>query len=178
MRLFIAIELPEQIRNTLAQLNIELPGVRRVPPEQLHLTLHFLGDVDAEGMERLCQRLAAVRESTMELRLTRTGCFPDSSRPRIVWAGVECRPSLLELFHATGRAVAACGIALEKRHFKPHITLARIRTPMPHAVAAGNITAVPLPCQEFPVTGFTLFQSRLTPEGAVHSMVQMFPLQS
>jgi 2'-5' RNA ligase len=176
MRLFIAIELPAELKIKLGQLRTDIPGVRWVPPEQIHLTLAFLGDVDEETVERLTTHLADIRASAFKLSCGSIGCFPGRQQPRVVWIGVTPEPGLLKLAAAVQQSALYAGIPLEVRPFSPHLTLARLKLPASAGLRAFLDRQSRLSFKPFAVHEFTLFQSRLTSQGAVHSPVRNFPL--
>jgi len=177
MRLFIAIELPEDLKRTLGRLGTDIPEARRVPTEQMHLTLAFLDEVEEEVVERLAVQLARIREPEFQLSFSSHGCFPDRRRARVLWIGVEPHRRLLHLACAVREAVLACGIQQEERPFSPHITLARLKLPP----SRGLDTFLDQPRRRalppFRVQAFTLFQSRLAPQGAVHVPLRRFALE-
>lgn len=176
MRLFIAIELPEHYKKALGELRTVMPGARWVTAEQIHLTLSFLGEVSEASVGRLAADLAKIRAAGFELRMAGTGCFPNRHHPRVLWVGVNPEPGLAGLAAMVRTAVLACGIAQEERPFSPHLTLARLKLPCAKEIGAfldlhGSVELPPFPVQEF-----TLFQSRLMQQGAVHIPVRNFPL--
>jgi len=176
MRLFVAIELPREIRSILSGLHADIPGIRWVPPEQLHLTLHFLGEVAPEQLEPLCAALAAIAGSTFTLRLDHTGCFTRGTAPRILWVGVAQQPALQQLTAQIGRAIETCGIVLENRPFFPHITVGRVINHTSCDVTGFVQTQLRDRMPPVVVQQFILFQSRLTAHGAIHEAVRTFPL--
>lgn len=176
MRLFIAIEIPDDLKKSFAALRTDIPGARWVPPEQIHLTLAFLGDVEETAVELLKGELARIRIPPFILRPAGTGCFPGVRRPRVLWAGLRPEPRLLDLAAAVHDVVFACGIPLEERPFSPHITRARLKLPAAPEVAAFLEPGEHRPFPPFPVREFILFQSRLTATGALHIPLHSFPL--
>jgi 2'-5' RNA ligase len=176
MRLFIAIEIPDDLKTKIGRLRLDIPGARWVPAEQIHLTLAFLGEVEEAAVEPLITELARIHLPEFTLNFSGAGCFPDRRRPRVLWVGVEPHSQLVGLAAGVHDAVLACGIPQEERPFSPHITLARFRFPAPGETAAffdrPEIQKLP----SFPVREFILFESRLTQHGAVHSPVRVFPL--
>ncbi|GFE61224.1 RNA 2',3'-cyclic phosphodiesterase [Geobacter sp. AOG2] len=176
MRLFIAIELPDTIKRHLEKIRAHIPGSRWVPMEQIHLTLAFLGEVDEVTIERLTGSLAAIQSPGFSLRFSGAGCFPDRSRPRVLWVGLEPEPRLNRLASLVRETVLACGIPLEERPFSPHITLARLKLPVPREVEAflGDHGKMCLPSVD--VRRFILFKSLLTSQGAVHTPLKAFTL--
>lgn len=176
MRLFIAIELPDDIKTALGRLRVDVPGARWVPPEQLHLTLAFLGEVEEKTAGELSERLALIQTPPFQLRFSEPGCFPNRHRPRVLWAGLEPHPSLIYLAAVVHEAVLACGIPQEERPFSPHITMARLKFPAVREVGAFLTMSQKLKLPPFPVREITLFQSLLTPHGAVHIPLRTIPL--
>lgn len=176
MRLFIAIELPSEIKRELGKLRTAIPGVRWVPPEQIHLTLAFLGDVDEETTGRLTAQLAVIRENTFKLSCGNIGCFPDRRRPRVIWIGVKPEPGLQKLAAAVQQSALYAGILMEERPFSPHLTLARLKLPATAELGAFLDLMSRKTFEPFSVREFTLFQSRLTSQGAVHIPVRCYPL--
>ena len=125
MRLFIAIELPADLKRALGRLRVEIPGARWVPAEQIHLTLAFLGEVEDAALGRLVEELSRIQASGFELCFTGTGCFPGRRRPRVLWVGLKPQAHLIDLESRVRAVVLASGIPQEERPFSPHITLAR-----------------------------------------------------
>ena len=175
MRCFIAVELSDELRRPLGRLVEGIAEARPVPPQQLHLTLAFLGELDDPSRALVCRELATVATPSFELRFARCGCFPDQRRPRVLWAAPARQPLLEQLAQEVTAAIVRCGIVLEERSFTPHITLARIKAPArPDLVRFLNASCAALP--PLAVTGFHLFSSTLSPQGALHTLLQSFPL--
>jgi 2'-5' RNA ligase len=175
MRLFIAVELPDEVKRVLGRIRADIPSARWVPEEQIHLTLAFLGEVDDAALQQLTEQLTAIKTPFFELRFSGTGCFPDRRRPRVLWVGLEPEPLLGVLASKVHEAVLSSGIPQEARPFSPHITLARLKIPATREVGA----FLDQPMKQLPsvaVQEFILFQSRLTPAGAIHTPVKIFPL--
>ncbi len=178
MRLFIAIDLPEEPSKKLAGLRAEIPGVSWVPPEQLHLTLSFLGEVAVGICAQLTAELVKIGAPGFDLHFTATGCFPDRRQPRVLWAGLAAAPRLIALAQQINNAVTICGISQEVRPFSPHITLARCRQPAGKEVGAFLDQQRRLKLPPFRVREFILFQSLLTAKGAIHTPLGQFPLHA
>jgi 2'-5' RNA ligase len=176
MRLFIAIELSDEVKEILSGLRSEIPGVRWVPSEQMHLTLLFLGEIAQDQLETLCNALAAISINPFTLTFDRTGCFPRPASPRVLWAGVERQEVLERLVRLVSEASSACGIQTEERSFSPHITMGRIKEPTSCNVA--NFINRPVNDRKLSVQvrSFILYKSSLTQQGAIHEVVREFPL--
>ncbi|MDR3581462.1 MAG: RNA 2',3'-cyclic phosphodiesterase [Oryzomonas sp.] len=176
MRLFIAIEIPDEIKKQLGGMHTDIPGSRWVPLEQIHLTLSFLGEVDDTTLDLLTGALATIMVPGFNLCFSGTGCFPDRRHPKVLWVGLEPEPLLNSLASLVREAVLACNIPQEERHFSPHITLARLKLPTPREVGAFLDRPPKQELPQFRVREFTLFQSLLTSQGAVHTPVKTFAL--
>lgn len=182
MRLFLAIDLPPEVRQTLrdtqTRLADRLPGWRWLAPEAIHLTVRFLGEVaEPDHRSQLpAWRQVAAAGQRIELELDRLGVFPSARRPRVLWVGVEERAragALLALAQGVERAAREQGFAPEPRGFRPHLTIARARHAM--AARAPDPEAKP-PVAVFEALELTLFRSRLRPSGAEYTRLESFPL--
>jgi RNA 2',3'-cyclic 3'-phosphodiesterase len=175
-RLFIAIDLPEVVRQELCRLNVPIPGSRWVPADQLHLTLAFLGDVGEERVAGLARALGQVSAAPFRLRFDRLGCFPSRARPRVLWVGLKPEPLLISLADRLRELLRASDIPQEERPFSPHITLARLKLPAARECASFLDRPLALERTSVPVVEFILFESRLTAAGAIHTPLKRFPL--
>lgn len=173
-RLFIAIELPEEMKRTLSSFRIEVPGMRWVPPEQIHLTLRFLGDVLPQTCVEVKKALADVDFAPFPLTVTGVGHFPPHGHPRVLWVGLEESRPLLTLQRNIEAAVVAAGIVPEERGFSPHVTLARIKENASAAVALFEAKHRGLRFPPFTVNDFILFSSLLTRGGATHRQEESY----
>jgi RNA 2',3'-cyclic 3'-phosphodiesterase len=184
MRLFFAIELSDALLDMLDQetaaLRAEAPELSWTTREKRHLTLKFLGGVDEEATPRLIEAAervaAAVRP--MEMGVREVGAFPNFRRARVVWIGVEQEPRLELLHHDLELACENAGFEVEGRPFRPHITLARVRAPLPVERArsfARVARSVRLRASE-QVKEITLFESNLAPSGAHYRRVHVATL--
>lgn len=134
IRAFAAIEVSASIRSALAKIIQKLDGtgnmIKWVTPEQLHLTLHFLGDLRYQDIQPVS---AAIKEALaecdpFELQLRGVGVFPDLEQPRVIWTGIEMGyEPLVELQRALDGPLASLGYPSDKHHFRPHVTLGRIK---------------------------------------------------
>ena len=177
-RLFIALALPGPVRAVLGALAQPLSGVAWTRPEQLHLTLRFLGDVPDEKIENATAHLATVRVEPFVLPVEGIGVFPPKAPSRIVWIGVgHGHPHLHQLRQRVDDALLAAGLAeLDVRMFHPHVTLARCTEHAAAAIGHWLHTHREFAAPPFRVEAFELCASELRPSGAVHMLVQRFPL--
>jgi len=175
IRLFTAIDLPAAIQDRLHQLGRQVHGARAVPADQLHLTLTFIGEVDDHLLPPIHQALAAIATPPFAIVLQGIGCFPSRGPARIVWAGVRDQPLLHHLHSLIETALVPCGIAGDTRIYSPHITLARIRTPAAFDRSFLHRHTA-FTTEEIAVPEFVLYSSRLTPQGAIHTVERRYPL--
>ena len=173
MRAFIAIEIPPTVRAALSHCRAELA---RLPvtaswtrPEAIHLTLKFLGEIPETSTAVVAQKLeqAASDSRAFHLQLAGLGAFPNLRRPRVLWAGLagEVAPAQ-QLQLRLERELEAAGFPREEKPWKPHLTLARLKSvENPRAFTAG-VEAYRLPELPFEVDRVLLFRSELHPSGA------------
>ena len=190
VRVFIALDLPAVAKDALAetveQLKVVIPsGIRWVDPAGIHLTLKFLGDIDAALVEPV---LAAIRQSaggfdeaSFPLRLSRLGVFPNYQEPRVLWAGVDGDLAALgRLQQSVDETIAALGFAKEGRPFRPHLTLGRIRdgisTTARRKIGEAIAQAPPASGCSWPAAEIHLIRSALTPQGAIYTSLGSAPL--
>ncbi len=185
-RVFIAITTPAVLQQTLLQeirttfQHLPLP-FRWVHPSHLHVTLKFLGEVPESLLPTLHQAMqrAAIGQKSFTLVAHALGCFPHPSRPRILWLGLDDpQRALLPLYQRMELTLMARGFPTDERPFHPHVTLARIRKPVrceafPPLLAKHDDRRF----GDIPVRALHLFQSQLSPAGAMHTMLHSVPLQ-
>ena len=175
-RLFIALSLPESIRDRLIDAMDDSPALRWVGDEQMHLTLRFIGEVERPLANDLAAALALIRYPAFELRLRGVGRFEQRSGGAL-WAGVEPRSALAGLAAKVERACIGAGLDPERRAFHPHITLARWNRRNAQAVAAFEQRNADLASAPFAVREFKLFESRLSRHGPHYDPVANYPLE-
>jgi len=129
MRVFVAVDIDEQIRTRIATFMQGVagfaPDARWVRPESLHVTLKFIGEKPETEVQAITKALGEVRGQSMQITMRGYGFFPTLRSPRVFWIGIEAGPELKALANAVDKATAALGIPLEDRPFNPHLTLAR-----------------------------------------------------
>lgn len=175
-RLFVALELPTPIRGQLHALKKNFPGLRWTPIENIHLTIKFIGEVPDEIAGLIRQSLYDIRVGSFTARINGLGCFARKWQT-VLWAGLEPCPALLDLKQRVDEVLAnQTALPPDLGRYTPHITLARLKTPPPNLKQ--TMTACSRQSQaEFAVKSFTLFHSRLTTTGAMHTVEQLYPLQ-
>jgi len=171
VRLFVAVDLPEAMRRGIADwLEAErgrLPRASWVRPENLHLTLAFLGDVESGQLSGLERALAGGvgRHAAFAAATGPLGGFPERGPLRVIWIGLEPEAELGELAASTRRALDAAGVAFDAKPFRAHVTLARARAPWPASWRERLAGSAP-PRQCLRVDSVSLVESELGPGGA------------
>jgi RNA 2',3'-cyclic 3'-phosphodiesterase len=181
MRLFTAIDIPDDVLGNLTALLDRLGPAARIkwsPPANLHITTKFIGEWPEERLPELKRALAGIApRPPIAIRIRQVGFFPNPHSPRVFWAGIEAPAGLTSLARETDQATAALGVASEQRVFSPHLTLARIREPVPLQKLQEAIAGLDsLDFGSFEAGRFYLYQSRLQPGSSVYTKLSEFPL--
>lgn len=181
MRLFTGFDLPAEVVGNLERLVGELRPQARIqwsPPRNLHITTRFIGEWPEAGLDELKAALGGLPSfPPVQIRVRGLGFFPNPHHPRVFWAGVDAPPEPAALAAATDRALAGLGLAPEQRPFSPHLTLARIKEPVPMQPLREAIAALPsVEFGGFTADRFWLYHSRLAPGGSVYTKLAEFSL--
>jgi 2'-5' RNA ligase len=185
IRAFIAVELPEAARRTLADLQNalrrDLSGVRWVRPEGIHLTLKFLGDIPEERVDAIGQALQAATQGQgpLTLAVKGLGVFPGIRKARVIWAGLGGETAdLVALQQRVDAALEPLDFPRERRRFKAHLTLGRFKKtpPAPALVSILERRSDYPPC-EVAMGRVVLYRSELRPQGARYSPLIQAPLE-
>lgn len=175
-RLFSAIEIPGSISQRLTLLRSGLSGARWIDPENYHLTLRFIGDVDRATARDFTFALSGIEVPPFELRLNGLGCF-GGGKPRAIFAGIAPSEELEALRRANERAAREAGLPPEGRNYKPHVTLARLRGARADAVAAYLEHQGGVGPATFTVSRFVLYSSRNSIGGGPYVVEAAYPLE-
>jgi 2'-5' RNA ligase len=185
MRLFVALEIPEAVRENLAAIRENFSSIgsklRWVPLENLHVTLKFIGSVPAEKLEAIIEALRRVRvDKSVKLNFSGMG----GSAAGVYWAAIEPCPALEKLAADIDRCLEPIGIAKEDRAFHPHVTVARFKdrgilkkiNELTHENAVhGDGRSLKSDFGSMTATEFQLIESTTLPTGPIYSKVQSFP---
>jgi RNA 2',3'-cyclic 3'-phosphodiesterase len=180
VRLFVALEIPPAVRDNLATLIKDLrtaaPKARWVRPENIHVTLNFIGEVAPEKLTDIRGALSDVQsERAVELKFRGLGFFPNAKRPSVLWVGIDASPNLQLLAGDIERSLEKLGFPREERPFVPHLTITRFQPPRIHetlqsAIAqnSGREFGFLRTCE------FHLIESKLKPSGAEYTTLASF----
>ncbi|MDO9575002.1 MAG: RNA 2',3'-cyclic phosphodiesterase [bacterium] len=186
MRLFVAIELPEDIREELVVVEEKLENffkARWVAKDNIHLTLKFLGDVEEKMLEDIKKTVSEISQKNhrFDLTLEDIGGFPNLKRPRVLWIGVEQgKKNTMCLMEQLEKELTNFGIKPEKREKSPHITIGRVKglAQRDTEKRQEDIHKLTYKSRVFRADAVSLIQSVLTPSGAVYTVLERYMLCS
>jgi 2'-5' RNA ligase len=190
LRSFVAVEIPVEIQSALASSSAPLqtalpkPLVRWVAPQNIHLTLKFLGDVSPANLELLAEALKveAVSHETFTISVGTLGAFPNPRRARIIWIGLDAPTALLALLRGVEAVTSSLGYASEERPFSPHLTIGRVGqnisgTDLQQIRNALEGTSIG-ELGSFRVDAVHIFKSDLRPGGSVYTRLYTLPMKT
>ena len=180
MRLFVAIDIPAEIKDALRYFVDRLRPTAKIgwsPAGNLHVTTKFIGEWPEPRLDEMKRALMALpAKGAIDITVKGLGWFPNARRPRVFWAGVEGGEPLRTLAHATEQATARLGVPIEERDYSPHLTLARIRETVPLDRLHQTIESFPAGCGfnfgSFSAKQFFLYLSA----GGKYTQLAGFPL--
>ncbi len=187
MRTFIAIELPQEIKSQLAKIQKQLAtsnaDAKWVEPDNIHLTLKFLGEITTEQQNQIITILKEIGtgHASFPARITSLGTFPKIDYPRVIWVGIDQGDKEIKtITRALEEKLEKIGIPKEDREFASHITIARIRSGKNRRelVKSLNNLMDKLQVAEFKVEKITLFKSSLSSKGPLYQSLQEIILQT
>ena len=181
MRLFTGIALPPNVLEKLTLLLEELRptvAINRSKPENLHITTKFIGGWDETRLAQLTTALATVTEAApIAIKISRLGFFPNPHHPHSLFAGVQPAPGLAALATAIDQALIPLGINPETRDYRPHVTLARIKSNADIGPLREHIAAMTdFDFGAFEAASFHLYRSDPTPAGSVYTKLATYDL--
>lgn len=179
VRLFVAIDLPREIREQFrdVQDNLRLNRARlsMVDMESMHITLKFLGEVSGSYLPQITDTLQAIEGVSFSMDVGLIGANSNKA-PRIIWAEVHDPGQCRDLAHTIDLALTPLGFEPEKRKFRPHITIARVR--QHHESLFSSLAEIASSCSgTIPVKEFILKKSELTPDGPIYTDILKVPLR-
>ena len=180
MRLFVALVIPSAVRESLAAFLTQLRAISREPrwvrPENLHVTLKFLGEVPDARVETIRAALGNVRSNEpVNLDFRCLGFFPNDKHPRVFWVGIDASPNLMQLVSDVEAAAEDCGVPREQHPFSPHLTLARIESRrLPESLRGAIAESAGKDFGVLRSNEFHLIQSKLRPSGAEYTTLARF----
>lgn len=178
MRLFVALALPNDLVDRLARMCSGLPGAVWVRPENFHVTLRFIGEVDSIQAADIDAALSVLSGPSFELSLTGLGQFGEGRKTRAVWVGVQTSPELTALQSRIERALNSNGLDPETRKFHPHVTLARFSNSPGNKLRTFFAQHALFRTEPFQVTHFDLYSSDLGKGGPVYTREARYELNS
>lgn len=185
MRTFIAIELDKEIKKALSKIQDELKttqaDVKWVEPENIHLTIKFLGEVEENKIPRISQILKALSSQTkpFTIALSELGAFPGLKYPRVVWIGIaEGKTELSKLAELIENVLVQVKFPKEKRGFSAHFTLGRFRSNKNKYVLCEKLNTIQVPGLRQEIKSVALFKSTLTPKGPLYEKISEEKLKS
>jgi|SRR5579871_2216171 len=179
MRLFTAIDISDDVRNHLERLLTHLRPAAHLkwsPIYNLHITMKFIGEWPESELDQLKIALSCVpKRAAFSIDVRGLGWFPNPHHPRVFWAGVQAGPALEELAHAIEAALVPLGVPNEDRDFSPHLTLARIKQPVPLQTLRQAVTDMEsVDFGAFTATSFSLYRSQPGSAGSIYTKLSEY----
>jgi 2'-5' RNA ligase len=178
-RLFVAVEIPKSLSDDISTVQSTIKsGVKTsaqitlVDPLLMHITLKFIGEVDENKVQEIKVALCSISFSPFSIKVKHTQ-LNSKKQPRVLWLSLHSSPPLLELATKIEQVLIPFGIETEKRDYNPHITIARIKRSSPELISTALSVQDSIKCT-FPVTGFVLKKSVLTPSGPIYSDIHVY----
>ncbi len=183
IRTFVAVDIEDEeivskIREVQSEISLSSAKIKLVEPENLHLTLKFLGEVEESRIPVIVEALSEAVSGFKEFKITLegVGAFPKVSRPNVIWIGVgDGRESLIELANSVENSLKRIGFPKERRPYEPHLTIARVKyrsSDLPAIIKRVEGTFI----GDVTVREVRLKKSTLTPKGPIYDTLESFPL--
>lgn len=183
LRCFIAIEIPETIKKSVAHTidNLKKTGsdVKWVSGENIHITLQFLGETEESLIPDIKSALYKILApySSFYIKIADIGCFPSGKRPRVIWVGMEESKTLINLYEAISSEMVKFGYKKEDRGFTPHVTIGRVKSNRNMGELLNRLEEFKVAdFSDFEVQNIKLMKSELKPSGAKHYCLAEIPI--
>ena len=183
IRTFIAVELPDTIKVQVEKLETRLikarADIKWVKPQNIHITLKFLGDITTERVENACTGVREALETIgpFQLSLSRVGAFPNLDRARVLWVDVEeGRDELISLQHQVEDILVTRNFVREPRPFSPHLAIGRVRSPKGLRTLTDLVKKTPFQTLDFQVDRVAVIKSDLQSSGPIYTVLEHAPL--
>jgi len=182
IRLFAALNFPEEIKVQIVRLRNEaIPNpfdYKWEPVEKLHLTLKFIGEVEETLVEEITKEISFISDfSEFHCSLTEFGFFYSGEEPRILWLGLKIDKGIFDLVRKLNENLSKLGIEEERKKFKPHLTLMRVKKKLDKSFI-NSFENCKLPDTEFKANSVSLFKSELHPKGSIYKELKKFNLKT
>ncbi len=179
IRLFVAVDLPDAVKDQLGELCSGISGAKWVKREQMHLTLRFIGEVERAQAEAIRTSLSTIHSAPFTMTLEGVGQFPPKGKPRVLWVGLKAPAVLPQLQRQVEETLVALNLPPEDHPFSPHITLARFKMPpTPDSMRQFMTRHTDFHTDLIPVASFVLYSSVLAPQGPTYRHEAVYPLQN
>ena len=178
IRLFIGLNFPDSVNSQIEIMSCGIKGARWIAPENLHLTLRFIGEVDGGAFRELAEGLEEIRFPPFEIELDGLNYFKDGRQINTLWAGVKPTEPLQALKSKIDKCLGEFEVSVDRRKFQPHVTLARVKKAHPEKVQRFIGNHLPFNTPPFTVHAFHLFSSTLSEKNAYYAIEQSYPLAS
>lgn len=166
MRAFIAIELPDELKEELSKLKLPDANLTLVKKENMHLTLKFLGEIKDSKISEVIEKLNTIKFSPFELETSEIGFFPNENYIRVVWIGIKDDSKLIELQKQVDNTLYP--LFPKEKNFSSHITIARVKFMQNKSQFVENISKINIPAHKFDIKGFKLKKSTLMQNGPLY----------
>jgi 2'-5' RNA ligase len=182
LRCFIAIEIPESIRGAIVSsidgLKKSGADVKWVSPENIHITMQFLGDTEETQIPLIKEALNKILlpYSPFYIKIAGVGCFPDARRPRVIWVGTEEAQQVIDLHGDIAKGMVTFGFQEEGKIFTPHLTVGRVKSNRNTGALLKKMDEIKIVrFSDFEVRNITLMKSELKPSGAIYYSLAEIP---
>ena len=181
MRLFVATHLNSDVLREIGSFLSPLKsfrGVKWVAVDNLHITLKFLGETEDKKLGLIIDELNQISASPFKLSIKETGAFPHLKNPRVIWIGVDGElDKCNELYQSVEDRMDSLGFPFEKRDFKPHLTIGRVKGKVHKSVINELEKNKSKNFGEVEIKSFSLMESKLTPKGSIYNELERFTLE-